>query len=202
MFVLPNLPYDYSALEPIMDTETMRIHHDMHHATYVKNLNEALSSYPDLLNLDVNTLLFSIDRVPAEIQMKVKNNAGGVANHSFFWNCMCNPDNSVVPINGKLFDAITSSFGSMKLFQDQFSAAALGHFGSGWAWLVVDSGKLVVMDTLNQDTPISTGKTPLLCIDVWEHAYYLKYKNKRLDYITNWWNVVNWREVERIYDGL
>jgi Fe-Mn family superoxide dismutase len=200
MFMLPDLPYDYSALEPFIDEETMHFHHDKHHAAYVKNLNDLLAGHDDLLNMDVDKILEDLAKVPEEIRQKVKNNAGGVANHSLFWQVMCSQSESKIPTEGKLFDAINSSFESFDKFKEVFSVKALGHFGSGWAWLTVESGILNIESSANQDTPVSQGKTPILLIDVWEHAYYLKYKNLRADYIKAWWNVVNWREVEKLYD--
>lgn len=202
MFILPDLPYDYKALEPFMDEETMHIHHDKHHAAYVKNLNDLLVGHEDLLNMDINEILKSFEKVPADIKQKVKNNAGGVANHNMFWQIMCPPNESRLPTQGELFGAINSAFGGFDAFKEKFSMTASNHFGSGWAWLVSNSGKLEIIDTLNQDSPISEGKNPFLLLDVWEHAYYLKYKNVRADYIKAWWNVVNWKEVERLYDEL
>jgi superoxide dismutase, Fe-Mn family len=202
MFILPDLSYNYSALEPFIDEETMHIHHDKHHAAYVKNLNDVLVGHKDLLDIDINKLLMSLNKVPEEIRQKVKNNAGGVANHSFFWNIMCSPSLSVMPIKGNFAEDINKTFGSFDAFKEKFSTVALGHFGSGWAWLVSNNGKLEVVDTLNQDSPVSEGKVPLLVLDVWEHAYYLKYRNLRTDYINAWWNVVNWKGVEKLYDEL
>ncbi len=201
MFVLPDLPYDYEALEPFIDEETMHIHHDKHHATYVKNLNDALAGREDLLNMDINDVLKSLDKVPEDLRTKVKNNAGGVANHNMFWEIMCSNDKFQMP-NSKLMEAINKTFGGFDKFKEKFSATALGHFGSGWAWLVAKEDKLSIIDTANQDSPVTEGKNPILCLDVWEHAYYLKYKNMRADYISAWWNVVNWKEVEKLYDGL
>lgn len=198
MFTLPDLPYGYDTLEPFIDTETMQIHHDKHHASYVKNLNEVLVGHEDLLGMDVNDLLKSLDKVPGEIRTKVRNNAGGHANHSLFWTLM-SPNNSVGP-SGKLADVIKATFGDFDQFQEKFAAAALDRFGSGWVWLVKDGGGLSIIDTPNQDTPVMEGKKVILALDVWEHAYYLKYKNLRADYIKAWWNVVNWKEVEKLYD--
>lgn len=194
MFTLPDLPYDYKALEPYIDEETMHIHHDKHHATYINNLNEALKDQPELLTMDVNKLLEDLSNVPQDLQTKVKNNGGGHANHSLFWKVM-GPKQEEEP-TGKLADAIKSNFGSFSVFQEKFSDTALKHFGSGWTWLVLNEYSLEVLDTLNQDSPLSLGKTPLLTLDVWEHAYYLKYQNRRAEYIKAWWNVVNWKEVE------
>jgi len=194
MFTVPELPYAYNALEPYIDAQTMQIHHDKHHATYVKNLNDALAGLDDWMAMSVEDILVNLAKVPAEIQMKVKNNAGGHANHSLFWQVM-SPTKSVP--GGKLLEALTSVFGGVDKFQEQFSAAALGRFGSGWVWLVVEGTSLSIVDTPNQDSPITDGKIPLLALDVWEHAYYLKYQNMRADYIKAWWNVVNWAEVEK-----
>ena len=203
MFTLPELPYDYKALEPFIDEETMHVHHDKHHAAYVKNLNDALAGHDELLNMDINELLKNFDgvlsdEVPEEIRLKVKNNAGGVANHNLFWELMC-PIDACEPPGGALLESITSTFGSVDGFKEKFTAAALGHFGSGWAWLTLQDGKLEIIDTMNQDSPVTLGKTPILALDVWEHAYYLKYKNMRADYISAWWNVVNWKKVEELF---
>ena len=195
MFTLPELPYAYTALAPYIDEATMHVHHDKHHATYVKNLNDVLAGQDALLALSVETLLADLSRVPEAIRIKVKNNAGGHANHSLFWEVMA-PHVGGVP-TGAILTAINATFGSFEKFQEQFSAVALNHFGSGWAWLVSDHGKLAIIDTANQDSPLSDGKTPILTIDVWEHAYYLKYQNMRVEYIKAWWNVVNWVEVEK-----
>jgi len=205
MFTLPSLPYDYSTLEPFIDTETMHVHHDKHHAAYVKNLNDALAGQDDLLSMDINDLLRSLDKVPEEIRTKVKNNGGGHANHSLFWTIMGGFNNLNEPKRGGLFEVIKNSFGGFPTFKEKFSAAGLGRFGSGWVFLVksptTSSGQdlLEIVDTANQDTPVSEGKTPILALDVWEHAYYLKYKNMRADYINAWWNVVNWKEVEKMF---
>ena len=202
MFTLPELPYDYAALESFIDTETMRVHHDKHHAAYVKNLNDALAGHEDWLNKDVNEILMTLDKVPEEIRTKVKNNGGGHANHSLFWEIMSgNPKSEVRNPNGELMKAIENSFTDFPTFQEKFSAAAMGRFGSGWAWLVIDQGKLAITDTANQDSPVTDGKTPILLLDVWEHAYYLKYKNMRADYVKAWWNIVNWKKVEELYES-
>jgi Fe-Mn family superoxide dismutase len=201
MFTLPDLPYGYSSLEPFIDTETVHVHHDKHHAAYIKNLNDILVGHENLLNLDINDLLKNFDKVPDDIRQKVKNNAGGVANHSMFWQIMCPSSESKFPSSGKLFDEINKIFGSFLSFQEKFSATALGHFGSGWTWLTVKDGELEIVDTANQDSPVSQGKTPVLLLDVWEHAYYLKYKNLRADYIKAWWNVVNWKKVEELFNA-
>ncbi len=195
MFTVPDLPYAYNALEPHIDERTMQIHHDKHHAAYVKNLNDALAGHEDWLAMSVEDVVTNLAKVPAELQMKVRNNAGGHANHSLFWQIM--GSNAGGKPSGSIATAIDAAFGSFDQFAEKFSAAALGRFGSGWAWLVVENGKLEIMDTPNQDSPITLGKTPILTLDVWEHAYYLKYQNMRADYIKAWWNVVNWSEVEK-----
>jgi Fe-Mn family superoxide dismutase len=199
MYTLPDLPYAYNALTPYIDEATMHVHHDKHHATYVKNLNDAMVGQDALLALPVEKLVADFSGVPEAIRTKVKNNAGGHANHSLFWEIMAPAfaNASAGKPVGNVATAIDTTFGSFSQFQEKFSAAALGHFGSGWAWLVADGGKLTITDTSNQDTPLSEGNMPILTIDVWEHAYYLKYQNMRVEYINAWWNVVNWQEVER-----
>ena len=189
-FTLPPLPYAYDALEPHIDAETMHIHHDKHHAAYVANLNKAVAEFPDLGKKSVEDLLKDLSSVPEKIRTAVRNNGGGHYNHSLFWQMMKKGGGGEPA--GDLAKAIDIAFGSFSTFKDNLAKAALGQFGSGWAWLVLDSGALKIEPTPNQDTPLSTGKTPLLGVDVWEHAYYLKYQNKRADYITEWWNVVNW----------
>ncbi len=199
-YELPPLPYDYAALEPHIDTETMHLHHDKHHQTYITNVNKALESYPDLAALPVEQLIADLNRVPEDIRTVVRNNGGGHANHSFFWQIMA-PNAGGAP-SGPVAEAITSTFGSFDAFKEQLAKAAAGQFGSGWAWLVADSsGALKVMGTPNQDSPITQGLTPLLGIDVWEHSYYLKYQNKRPDYVAAWWNTVNWPEVNKRYQA-
>ncbi|KKQ91692.1 MAG: Superoxide dismutase [Microgenomates group bacterium GW2011_GWC1_39_7b] len=198
MFILPDLPYAYEALEPFVDEETMHIHHDKHHASYVKNLNDLLAGHDDLLNMDINELLKNLDKVPEEIRQKVKNNAGGVANHNMFWEIMePNPNSEIRNPKQNLMIQIQKDFGNFDTFKEKFSAVALGHFGSGWAWVVVNDGKLEISDSSNQDSTISYSLSPILCLDVWEHAYYLKYKNMRAEYIAAFWSIVNWKEVER-----
>lgn len=195
---LPPLPYAYDALEPYIDARTMEIHHTKHHATYVNNLNAALESADERLrNLSVEELLRRIDEVPESIRTAVRNNGGGHANHTLFWSVM-GPGGGGEP-TGELAEAISSTFGSFENFKETFSKAAAGRFGSGWAWLVVKDGKLEVTSTPNQDSPLMEGQVPILGQDVWEHAYYLKYQNRRPEYIQNWWNVVNWAEVNRRY---
>jgi superoxide dismutase, Fe-Mn family len=198
-FTLPPLPYDYKALEPHIDEQTMRLHHDKHHAAYVNNLNTALESQPDLQNKTIEDLLAMIDRVPEAIRATVRNNGGGHANHTMFWELMA-PGGAKEPA-GELANAINSSFGNLAAFKEQFAKACVGRFGSGWGWLTADrSGKLAIESTPNQDTPLMSGKTPVLGCDVWEHAYYLKYQNRRPDYVAAWWNVVNWTDVAKRYE--
>ncbi|GAA4070742.1 superoxide dismutase [Amphibacillus indicireducens] len=196
-FELPELPYAYDALEPHIDKETMSIHHTKHHNTYVSNLNGALEGHSDLENKSLDELLKDLDNLPKEIQTAVRNNGGGHANHSLFWELM-SPNGGGSP-KGSLAEAIDVKFGSFDQFKEDFKAAATGRFGSGWAWLVVDNGELAITSTPNQDTPIMEGKTPILGVDVWEHAYYLKYQNKRPDYVSAFWNVVNWDKVAELY---
>jgi Fe-Mn family superoxide dismutase len=198
-FTLPPLPYDYKALEPHIDEQTMRLHHDKHHATYVNNLNAALEPYPDLQKKSIGELLGSLDKVPEGIRTKVRNNGGGHANHAIFWEMMT-PGGAKEP-GGELAAAITKAFGSFAAFKEQFAKACVDRFGSGWGWLVSDkSGKLTIESTPNQDTPVMDGKTPVLGCDVWEHAYYLKYNNRRPDYVTAWWNVVNWTDIAKRFE--
>ncbi len=206
MFTLPELPYSYTALEPYIDEETMHLHHDKHHAAYVKNLNDALAGHEDLLSLSVEEIVKNLSKVPEVVRMKVRNNGGGHVNHTFFWRIMGPPAKATGgKPSGELAKAIDIAFGGFAQFQEKFTAAAMGRFGSGWAWLVSDPKGLSIMDTPNQDTPLMNlpaqagGKTPILGLDVWEHAYYLKYKNMRADYVKAWWNVINWKEVEKQY---
>ncbi len=194
-FTLPKLPYAYDALEPHIDAKTMEIHHTKHHQTYIDKLNAALEKYPDLQAKSVEELVADLDMIPEDIRTAVRNHGGGHLNHAMFWEGMA-PESPTKP-EGALLAAIEKAFGSFETFQEQFAAAATTRFGSGWAWLVVDSGALAVVSTANQDNPVTDGKTPILGIDVWEHAYYLKYQNKRPDYIGAYWNVINWKEVER-----
>ncbi|PWA13320.1 superoxide dismutase [Pueribacillus theae] len=197
-YELPELPYAANALEPHIDEETMKIHHGRHHNTYVTNLNNALEGHDDLASKSVEELVANLDAVPENIRTAVRNNGGGHANHSFFWQIL-SPNGGGQP-SGELAEAINNKFGSFDKFKEEFAAAATGRFGSGWAWLVVNNGQLEVMSTPNQDTPLMEGKTPILGLDVWEHAYYLKYQNKRPDYINAFWNVVNWDEVAKRYN--
>lgn len=196
-YTLPPLPYGYDALMPTIDKETMTIHHDKHHQAYVTNLNAAVAKYPELGKKPVEQLLLEIDKVPAEIRQAVINNGGGHANHSMFWENM-SPKGGGKP-TGALAKAIDSAFGDFAAFQTKFNQAAITRFGSGWAWLVADKGKLEVYSTANQDSPLLKGQTPLLGNDVWEHAYYLKYQNRRPDYVKAWWAVVNWPAVSQRY---
>ena len=196
--VLPELKYDYNALEPYIDGLTMTIHHSKHHQTYVNNLNAALEKYPEHASKDVVELLTNLDALPEDIRLAVVNNGGGHYNHSLFWNMLA-PNAGGTP-TGQVAEAINNKFGSFDKFKEVFEKAAATRFGSGWAWLVVTPNKEVdVMSTPNQNNPISEGLIPILGLDVWEHAYYLKYQNKRPEYISNFWNVVNWSEVERLY---
>ncbi|MDX6637993.1 MAG: superoxide dismutase, Fe-Mn family [Solirubrobacterales bacterium] len=197
-FEVPDLPYDYNALEPHIDEETMRIHHDKHHQAYVDKANAALEG-TEWADSDVDDVLRSLDQLPDEKRGPVRNNAGGHSNHSFFWQIM-SPDGGGEP-EGALADAIDEKFGSFDAFKEEFKNAGINRFGSGWAWLVKDGSDIDVMSTANQDSPISEGKTPLLGDDFWEHAYYLKYQNKRPDYLDAFWNVVSWGEVARRFEG-
>jgi len=194
---LPPLPYDFSALEPHIDTQTMQIHHGKHHQAYVNNLNAALEKHQNLQGMSAEELVRNLGSVPEDIRTAVRNNGGGHVNHTMFWKMMA-PNAGGAP-TGAVAEAITSSFGSVDGFKEQFAKAGVGRFGSGWAWLIDNNGKLSIESTANQDNPISEGKKPILGIDVWEHAYYLKYQNRRPDYITAWWSVVNWAEVNRLF---
>jgi Fe-Mn family superoxide dismutase len=195
MFKLPDLGYSFDALEPHIDAKTMEIHHDKHHAAYVEKLNTALQGQDELLNMDIVELITNLDKVPEDIRTAVRNNGGGHANHSFFWTIM-SPDGGGEP-PGPLAEAINKEFGSFEGFKANFKEAAISRFGSGWAWLCSQEGKLHICSTQNQDSTVTEDKShaPLLGLDVWEHAYYLKYQNKRPDYIDAWWNVVNWNQV-------
>jgi Fe-Mn family superoxide dismutase len=195
---LPALPYPYGALEPHIDARTMEIHHGKHHQGYVNNLNKALEGQANLQSKSVEELLQNLEVIPESIRTAVRNNGGGHANHSLFWPCM-SPNGGGEP-SGELAGAIKAAFGSFANFKEQFSTAAATRFGSGWAWLCLDKGgKLMVTSTPNQDNPLSEGLRPILGLDVWEHAYYLKYQNRRPDYIAAWWNVVNWAQVAKNY---
>ena len=192
---LPPLPYAADALEPHIDKQTMEIHHGKHHQAYVNNLNAALEKHPELQSKSVEDLISGINTVPEDIRTAVRNNGGGHANHTMFWQIM-GPNGGGAP-SGAIADAINSSFGSFDSFKEQFAKAAVGRFGSGWAWVVNQGGKLGIESTPNQDSPLMEGKKPVFGLDVWEHAYYLKYQNRRPDYIGAWWNVVNWTEINK-----
>lgn len=195
---LPNLEYEYSALEPYIDEMTMTIHHSKHHATYVNNLNVALEAYPELQEKTVEELVKDLENLPADVRTAVRNNGGGHYNHSLFWKLLSPKGGEV---NGLLGEAITAKFGSFDFFKESFAKAAATRFGSGWAWLVVNNNnELEVLSTANQDTPVSDGFKPVLALDVWEHAYYLKYQNRRPDYVVSFWNVVNWDYVNKLYE--
>lgn len=198
MYELPRLPYAYGALEPYIEAQIMELHHAKHQQAYVNGLNVALEKHPELFNKPLVELLQNLDRVPEDIRTAVRNHGGGVENHTFFWHCM--KQNGGGEPKGKVADVIKESLGSFDAFKDEFTKAAKSRFGSGWAWLSVDkSGKLVVTSTANQDTPLSGGLYPILGLDVWEHAYYLQYFNRRPDYVDAWWNTVNWEQVEENY---
>ncbi len=199
-FTLPDLPYPYNALEPHIDAKTMEIHHDKHHGTYVSRLNAALEKAPSFQNKPIEEILKNLDGVPAEVRTAVRNHGGGHMNHSLFWK-MLSPKGGGKP-GGALATAIDNAFGGFDAFKEQFATAAANLFGSGWAWLCADaSGKLVITATPNQDNPVSQGLKPILGLDVWEHAYYLKYQNKRPDYISAFWNVVSWEQVAKNLEG-
>lgn len=197
-YKLPDLPYAYDALEPYIDEETMKLHHDKHHNTYVENVNKALEGHEDLQNLAIEELMVKLNEVPEDIRTAVRNNGGGHANHSLFWEVL-SPEGGGEP-TGALADAINSAFGSFDKFKTELETAATGQFGSGWGWLVVDNGDLKVTSTPNQDSPYTDGQTPIFGVDVWEHAYYLNYQNVRADYVKAIWNIVNWDEVARRYE--
>lgn len=199
MYTLPELTYGYDALEPFIDQETMKLHHDKHHATYVKNLNDVVQKHPELSSKTAEELILDLNSIPEDIRMAVRNNAGGHVNHSMFWEIMA-PGAGGEP-SGKLAEEINKYFGSFTDFQTKFNDAGLKRFGSGWVWLVKDKeGKLDIVSTSNQDNPMSDGLKPIMGNDVWEHAYYLKYKNMRADYLKAWWSVVNWLEVEKRFN--
>jgi Fe-Mn family superoxide dismutase len=194
-FELPALPYDFAALEPHIDTQTMQIHHGKHHAAYVNNLNAALEKHTGLQDRTAEDLIKNLNGVPDDIRTAVRNNGGGHVNHSMFWKIMA-PRAGGEP-SGALADAIKAAFGDFAGFKDQFQKAGMGRFGSGWAWVIVDGGNLKITSTANQDNPMMEGQRPIMGVDVWEHAYYLKYQNRRADYLAAWWNVVNWAEVAK-----
>ncbi|MBC1483858.1 superoxide dismutase [Listeria sp. FSL L7-1485] len=198
-YELPKLPYTYDALEPNFDKETMEIHYTKHHNTYVTKLNEAVAGHPDLANKTAEELVANLNSVPEEIRGAVRNHGGGHANHTLFWSIL-SPNGGGAP-TGNLKSAIESEFGTFDDFKEKFNAAAAARFGSGWAWLVVNNGKLEIVSTANQDSPLSEGKTPVLGLDVWEHAYYLKFQNRRPEYIDTFWNVINWDEANKRFDA-
>jgi len=198
-FQLNPLPYAYDALEPFIDTLTMQIHHDKHHQAYVTNLNAALEKHPELAGKTLEVLLGDLNAVPEDIRTAVRNHGGGTWNHNLFWQLMA-PKTGGDP-KGALAKALDAGFGGITNFKAEFEKVAMGRFGSGWAWMVRKGDKLSIVSTANQDTPLSEGLTPVLALDVWEHAYYLKYQNRRAEYVSNWWNVVNWEEVDRLYSA-
>jgi Fe-Mn family superoxide dismutase len=198
-YELPALPYAHNALEPSIDEQTMQIHHGKHHQTYVNNLNAALEKHPQLQGQPIEQLIADLNAIPEDIRTAVRNNGGGHANHSFFWTVMA--PNAGGPPTGAIAEAIDAKFGSFDAFKEAFAKAATGRFGSGWAWLIKSGAGVDVTSTANQDSPLMEGKTPLLGLDVWEHAYYLKYQNKRPDYIAAFWNVVNWDAVNKAFKG-
>lgn len=198
-YTLPELPYAFDALEPTIDTRTMEIHHGKHHQAYITNLNAALEKYPELFEKSIEELVADLDKLPADVQVAVRNNGGGHANHSLFWTIL-SPNGGGEP-TGELKEAVDAAFGDFDSFKTTFSNAAKTRFGSGWAWLVVDGDKLEVVSTPNQDSPLSEGKTPILGLDVWEHAYYLNYQNLRPDYVAAFWNIVNWDHVAELYQA-
>lgn len=197
MHTLPQLPYAYDALEPHIDAQTMEIHHTKHHQAYIDKLNSALEPYPELMALPLEDLMKQLSSLPTNIITAVQNHGGGHLNHSFFWEILT-PEK--MEPHGSLLSALIETFGSFDEFKTQFTQSALGRFGSGWAWLVVDNGQLKIESTANQDTPISEGKVPILGLDVWEHAYYLNYQNKRADYIEHFFNIINWDKAQNIYE--
>ncbi len=198
-YELPKLPYTYDALEPNFDKETMEIHYTKHHNTYATKLNEAVAGHPELASKSVEELVANLDSVPEDIRGAVRNHGGGHANHTLFWSIL-SPNGGGAP-TGNLKAAIESEFGTFDEFKEKFNAAAAARFGSGWAWLVVNDGKLEIVSTANQDSPLSDGKTPVLGLDVWEHAYYLKFQNRRPEYIDTFWNVINWDEANKRFDA-
>jgi Fe-Mn family superoxide dismutase len=199
MFKLPDLPYDYSALEPYIDSTTMKLHHDKHHGTYVEKLNKALEGHEDLVKKSIGEILSDLNQVPDDIRSAIRNHGGGHANHSFFWEIMA-PASNQVP-EGEIAKAIEGTFGNYENFVEQFSNSAINHFGSGWAWLTIRGSELKIQSLANQDSPLTGGEVPILGLDVWEHAYYLKYQNRRADYVKAWWNVVNWKKVGELFEN-
>jgi len=198
--ILPKLGFEMNALEPFMDAKTLEVHYGKHHQTYVDKLNAALVNSPDLQDKKLDELLMNLNSVPESIRTAVRNHGGGVFNHNFFWEIMT-PNLEEREFKGNIVKAIEKSFGSFDKFKEEFSNAALNRFGSGWAWLILNKGKLEIYSTANQDSPISEGKIPLLTIDVWEHAYYLKFMNRRADYVSNFFNLINWKKVNELYEN-
>jgi len=199
-FTTPDLPYDYQALEPYIDEATMHIHHDKHHVAYTTNFNKALEKYPKLTEQSAADILRHIDSVPADVRPAVRNHGGGHVHHSLFWEIMAPADKNN-PLEGELLQAINKNFDSLEKFKEEFSSTAMTVFGSGWAWLSVDGDKLIIEKTANQDSPYSLGHTPILGIDVWEHAYYLKYQNRRAEFVENFYHVINWQAVADKYQA-
>jgi len=200
-YELPKLPYAVDALEPFIDAQTMTIHHDKHHQAYITNLNGAIEKHPELAGKSLESLLVDLNAVPEDIRAVVRNHGGGTWNHSMFWEIMAPKAGGAPAERGELAKAMDAAFGSFDAFKGDFEKAANGRFGSGWAWLVKKGNGLAIVSTANQDNPMSEGLTPVMGIDVWEHAYYLKYQNRRAEYVTNWWNVVNWDEVAHRFNG-
>jgi superoxide dismutase, Fe-Mn family len=198
-FTLPSLPYDFAALEPHIDAKTMEIHHGKHHQTYVNNLNAAIEKAPELASKSLDDLMRNVNTLPEAVRTPIRNNGGGHWNHSMFWQIMA-PKSGGEP-GGNVGAAIKTTFGDFAKFRELFSAAGVGRFGSGWAWLINSGGKLSITSTPNQDNPLMEGQKAIMGLDVWEHAYYLKYQNRRPDYISAWWNVVNWKEVEKRFQS-
>jgi len=199
-YQLPSLPYAYDALEPHIDARTLEIHHDKHHATYLTNLNKALESAPDLQAKPAEDLLKDLNAVPESIRLAVRNSGGGFVNHNFYWESMASNAGGEPPAGSPVAAAIQKAFGDFSVFKEKFSTATVARFGSGWGWLSLDKqGQLIIHSTANQDSPLTEGLMPLLTCDVWEHAYYLKYQNRRADYVTAWWSVVNWKKVAERY---
>ncbi|MDD5681361.1 MAG: superoxide dismutase [Candidatus Omnitrophica bacterium] len=201
MFTLPKLPYEYDALSPYINADIQRLHYSAHHATYVRNLNVALEKNPEWQTKTIEEIITSLDKLPDDIKTAVRNSAGGHYNHSLFWQMMTPKKGVGQEPSGTLLGKIQNSFGDLNAFREKFGQAAVKIFGSGWEWLIWDDKEIKLMSTSNQDNPLTQGKTPLLCLDVWEHAYYLQYYNKRSDYVEAWWNIVNWDDVARRLDG-
>lgn len=202
MFTLPDLPYEYDGLAPFISSDIQHLHHDKHHRTYVDKLNTALEQYPEWQNKSIEEIIVSLDQIPSEVKTAVRNNGGGHFNHSMFWEMMAPKNKIAENPSGTLLDKIQHEYGDVKIFKEKFSEEALKIFGSGWAWLVWDKDTIRITSTPNQDSPMTIGQVPLLGLDVWEHAYYLQYYNKRPDYVEAWWNVVNWDNVSKRLDDV